>query len=137
MVVGQVFGRLPPARLHRRAAGETFQAVAVKRADAGEWIGPEIVGHADVPHLGVHETMRQLSVEQPAAADSRSNRQIDEGVEPAAGAPALLGQRRGVDVGIEADRHAKRGARGAGDRHVRPPGLRRRRDLSVGRRIMA
>ena len=55
--------------------------------------------------------------------------------EPAAGAPALLGQRRGVDVGIEADRHAKRGARGAGDRDVRPAGLRRRGDLSVGRRI--
>ena len=135
MVVGQVFGRFPPARLHRRAAGETFQAVAVKRADAGEWIGREIVGQADVAHLGVHETVRQLSVEQPAAADSRSNRQVDEGVQPAAGAPALLGQRRGVDVGIEADRHAKRGARGAGDRDVRPAGLWRRGDLSVGRRI--
>ena len=71
MVVWQLFGRLAPARVHRRPAGETFETVAVKRADAGERIGRAIVRHADVAHLGVHESMRQLAVEQPAAADAR------------------------------------------------------------------
>ena len=44
-------------------------------------------------------------------------------MQSAAGAPALLGQRRRVDVGIEADRHAKRGARCAGDEMLAHPGF--------------
>ena len=91
-------------------------------------IGLEIVRNAHVPHLGMNEAVHQATVHHAATADARANRQVEKRVQRLSRAPAPLGQRRGVDVRVEADRHVERVAQRAGDVHVRPPGFRRRGD---------
>jgi hypothetical protein len=79
----------------------------------------------------------EQSVHQPAAddattADARPDRHVGEGVEAWRRAPAPLGQRRGVDVGVEADRHgAERGANRPDHIRVDPLRFRRRCDAAT------
>ena len=131
MVGRQLLGRLQPPRLHRRTAGQPFEAVAVERARARERIRLEIVRDAHVPHLRVDEPVHQPAVHHAATADPRADGQVNERVESLRRAPAPLTERRGVDVGVDADFDAERVSDGAGDIHVRPPRLRCGGDESI------
>ena len=80
------------------------------------------------PISGCTRPCINLPFARPPPPMPGANRQIDEGVESLGGAPAPLAQRRGVHIGIEADRHFERRLDRPHDIHVGPARLRRRRD---------
>ena len=103
-----------------RPGREALPAVAVVRADARERVGVAVVGIAQVAELRMDEAVQELAADHPAAADPGADREVAEGVEPLGGAPAVLAERGGVDVGVERDRHAEPAARARARRRCSP-----------------
>jgi len=87
---------------------QPLQTVAVVRTEAGEGVGVPVVGNAHVAHLRVDQPMHQPAAQHTAAANAGADGEVEEGVKPLSCAPAMLAQRRAVDVGVEADRELRR-----------------------------
>jgi hypothetical protein len=69
-------------------------------------------------------------VHDRADADPGTDRDVDEVIEALRRAPATLGERRAVDVGVEGDWHAERAQRRE-QVHLAPAGLGRRADAPI------
>ena len=52
----------------------------------------------------MHEPVHRTSADDGAAADARADRDVDERIDAASGAPAILRQRGAVDAGARDDR---------------------------------
>ena len=134
-MIGRQIARIgAPARLDGRPACQALPAVAMVGAPARIGILVQVVRHAHVPHLGVHQAVNQLAVDHAAAADPRTYRQVDKRVEPLGGAPAMLAQGRAVYVRVEADRDAQRRLERADKIRMSPVGFWRGGDIAVGGR---
>ena len=64
-----------------------------------EWMAPRV----DMPNLGMHEPMNRHTLDDYAAADTGADGQVYEIVDVARRSPAMFGQGRRVDIGIETD----------------------------------
>jgi len=120
------------ARGDRRRRREPFEAVAVKRAHAWKGIG-RVARDAHVTELRVHEPVQQAAARHAAAADPGADGGVDERVEAAGGAPAMLSERRRVHIRVEGDRDAELPLDRPGDVGPCPAGLRRSRDPAAGK----
>src|SRR3546814_14059639 len=76
-------------------------------ADAGDRVAGA-ARHADMAELAMPDPARGLAVNYQPDADPGPNRDIGEIVEPLPRAPANLGERRAVDVGVEPHRPRER-----------------------------
>ena len=112
----------------RRPRRQPFDAVAVVRADAGEVV---VCPPADAKMavLGVDEPVHGPTVDNDATADAGPDRQVDGHRAALGSTPADLGERRAVDVVVEADGHVEAVGEVAAHIDVRPADLRRRRDV--------
>ena len=133
MVGGQFSGGNSPAGLQSRTTGEAFEAILVKRAPARIGIGLQIVRNPDVPHLGVQQAMNDFAIDQRAAADAGSHGEVEDVSDAATGSPAGFAGRRGVHVGVEADRNVERLLQGSGKVEVLPLLLGGGSDVAEGR----
>ena len=115
---------------------EPFDAVAMKRADAGEFVAG-LAHHANVSELGVVHAEHRPAAHDGAHADAGAHRDIGEVVEAPGGAPAPFGERRAVHVGVETHGPPKRRAEPLRDIGVAPAGLGRRRNETVSGRARA
>src|SRR3546814_8023665 len=84
--------------------------------------------------LAMPDPARGLAVNYQPDADPGPNRDIGEIVEPLPRAPANLGERRAVDVGVEPHRHRERRCDLAEHVGIAPAGLVGRQDMPVSRR---
>ena len=134
MVRRQLRGGHAGARFDGRARSQAFDAVAVKRADAGKLVA-RLARHADVPELGVIHAEHRRAAHDGADADAGAHRDVGEVVEAHGRAPAPFGERRAVDVGVETHRHADAPAEPLRDIGVAPARLGGRGDESVGGRV--
>jgi hypothetical protein len=131
--VPELLGRFAPARVDGVAGGEPLEAVAVVRADAVERIALAVVRDPHVAELRMEQPVHEPSVREAAAADPRADRDVTEGVEAGRGAPAVLAERRRVDVGVERERHVELLLERGHEIRVGPAVLWRRRDPAPGR----
>ena len=93
-----------------------------------------IARDANVAELGMAEAVHQPPAGDQSDADPGADGDVGEILEAPGRAPAPLGERRAVHVGIEGDRHPESLGQPPGDPGVAPAGLRRGGDESVGRR---
>jgi hypothetical protein len=135
VIVRELLGRLQPPRVHRRTTCEPFETVAMKRAHPGKRIEADVVGNPHVAHLRMHQPVHQPAVHQAAAANTGPDSEIDEVLEPLGCAPSPFRERCRIHVRVEANGDGERIANRSRDIDVRPSGLRRRRDETVGWRI--
>ena len=103
-------------------------------ADPVERVDRPIVRDEDMPHLGMARAVDRAAVDDRAAAEARAYRDVDEAVEPAAGAPADLAERGRVNVGVEPDGYLQLLADWAHDVCIAPARLGRGGDVPVRRR---
>ena len=82
-----------------------------------------VVGDAQVPHLGVQETVAGVAIDEQTRPDAGARGQIGEAPRSAPSAPALLADGRGGDVDVEGNGHAETIAQDARHRGVAPAGL--------------
>ncbi len=87
----------------------------------------------DVAHLGVEQAVDGAAVEDRAAADPGADGEVDDRADPLPRAPALLGQRGAVDVGVPAHGQPEPLPEAAHHVGVAPARLGRRRDPAVCR----
>src|SRR5260370_8033226 len=79
----------------------------------------------------MHPTVNRTAIDQHAAADSRADGEIHEIVDVPRRPPAMLGQGRRVDVGIEADGAGEFPCQSARNIGTAPSGLRSLTDETV------
>ena len=79
----------------------------------------------------MHAPVEHLALDYRAAADAGADRQVDEGVQSLGGAPAVLTEGGGVDVGVESDWQAEGVSQRADEVGVRPAGFGRGGDEAV------
>src|SRR5262245_10024869 len=101
VVAGQSVGRLPPTRCQRWARGKPFQTISMIGAQTRKWIRLSVVGKAHVPHLRVQEAVEHASMHNSSTPDTSAYGDVEKGVEPLGGSPALLGERCGVHISVE------------------------------------
>src|SRR5207253_9973392 len=107
---GNLLCRAAPARADRVPRRESLEAVAVVRAGTVEGILRTVVRDAHVPELGVEEAVHQPAVGHSAPADAGADGDVAERLEAGRGAPAVLTESGGVDVGVEPERKFECGA---------------------------
>lgn len=73
----------------------------MERAGTGERIAGVVMWDEDVAELGMHEPVDGSAIEDDAGTDARAHRHVDEVRQPPSGAPALLGKRCRVHIGVE------------------------------------
>ena len=76
----------------------------MERAGTGKRVAGVVVRNEDVAELGMHDPVDGSAVEDDAGADARAHRHVDEVRQPASGAPALLGKRCRVHIGVRRQR---------------------------------
>ena len=74
-----------------------------------------------------------MSAGEDAGTDTGTDRDVDGIRETARLSVGDLAEERAVDIGVEADRNAKRALQCADDINIGPALLRGRRDIAVGR----
>src|SRR5579884_208690 len=130
--------RHAPARLHRRSARQTFEAVSVIGTESRKRVARQIVRKAQVTHFRMDQTMYYLAVSDNAAADAGADRHVNEIGEKAVpiprSAPPRLAKRGGVHIRFEADRNLQLRADSAKQIAIRPTRLGSRRNVSEGGR---
>ena len=135
---GELVGRDAKALAQRARRHEPFDARAVERARAVKR-GSDVGGvqrRAHVAHFGMQQTGDALAVNDESDADASAHSDVSErrDVRAVLAVPQLA-DGGSVDVGVKADRHArKRGAQRAQHVGVVPARLGRRRDVTVRRR---
>src|SRR6187455_2910082 len=103
----------------------------MKRADAGKGIAG-LARHADVAELGVIHPEDGPAAHDAADTDAGAHRHVRVVVETLSRAPAALGQRRAIHVGVDAHRYAELAAQPRRDVGIAPVKLAGRGDESVG-----
>ena len=107
MLRGQRLGRRAPSSRQRDRRRETLETVAVIGTGPGERVRG-IMRDRQVSHLRMHEPVDRTTADDGAAADARTDGDVDERIDAAPGPPAILGERGAVDVGVEGDGHRQR-----------------------------
>lgn len=87
-------------------------------------------------HLGMQQAVHQPIVAEATATNAGAHGQVEERGQPLGSTPAPFAQCSGVDVGIEADRHAERPPDGPGYIGLRPARLGCRGDVTIVRRMV-
>src|SRR5580704_2235159 len=85
----------------------------------------------DMADLRMHQPVNRLSVDQDATPDSCADGEIHEGIDVSRRPPAMLGQGRRVDVGIETDGAGEFPSESARNIGAAPSRLRRLADETV------
>jgi len=75
----------------------------MKRAHAGELQVQRVPSRVDMADLRMHQSVNRHPIDQDATADSGADGEVHEAVDVSRHPPAVLGQGRRVDVGIETD----------------------------------
>src|ERR1700688_1488771 len=119
-----------------RPRSHAFEAIAMKRAHAGEARIEGMTSGVDMADFRVHETVNRCAVDKYAAADTCADGQVHEVSHVPPGPPSMLGQGRRIDVGIEADGYAHCSRQAARDVGAAPSRFRREPDESVARRAL-
>jgi hypothetical protein len=88
-----------------------------------------------VAHLGVEEAVQEVALDHGATADTRTDSEVDEGVEAACHSPAMFSESCAVDVGVEADRQSESPPHRSGQVGLSPAELGCRGDMSPGGRV--
>jgi hypothetical protein len=57
--------------------------------------------NADVPHLRVQETVEQAPMDHGTTPDTSADCNVEKGIKPLGGSPALLSKRRTVHISVE------------------------------------
>ena len=107
LVIDELLGRTSPPHAQCLPGSEALEAVAVEGAGALKGVALSIVRNADVSELRMSQSVQRVPVNDEAAADPGPHRHVAEGVEAHRGAPSPLADRRGGDVGVEADRNTQ------------------------------
>lgn len=106
-IILQGDGFLPPARFDGRAGGHALEAGSMVRAVAFIRI-VRVLHHRDVSELRVEHAVYEMTTGEDAGTDAGTDRDINGIRETAGLSVGDLAEERAVDVGVEADRHAKR-----------------------------
>jgi len=94
-------------------------------------IGSPIVRQPDMAHFRVRHTVHRAAVDDGAASDPGTDRQVEETRNTLCRAPARFRQRSRVDIGIEADRDSERRANRSRQIGIWPASLRRRSNVTI------
>ena len=97
----ELFGGLAVAGEQRFSGSHALKTVTMERAGAGERIVAVVMRDEDVAELGVHKPVGGSAIEHDAGANARARRHVDEVRQPPSGAPALLGKRCRIHIGVE------------------------------------
>jgi hypothetical protein len=108
----------------------------VERTHAGEIVA-RFARDPDVPEFRVVHAEDGFATHDEPDADARTDGDVRKVIEALRRAPAALGQRRAVDVGVETERPAEFAAEPLRDVRVPPAGLRGGCDVAEGRRVDA
>jgi len=92
----------------------------MERAGTGERIDGVVMRDEDVAELGMHEPVDGSAIEDDAGTDARAHRHVDEVRQPPSDAPALLGKRCRVHIGVEGNGDVELLAERADDVGVAP-----------------
>jgi hypothetical protein len=107
----------------------------MKRAHALEIHVERMASRMNMTYLGMHEAVNRRTVHHHAAADPRADGQIHEVFDVSSGPPAMFGQSRRVDVGVETDGTLKFPRECARDVGSAPAGLRSPPDEAIVGRV--
>lgn len=132
-VVGHVSRALAiPALFNAGACDETLEAVVMEGAAAVLADGvTRVAGDKDVPGLGVHHAVDELTAREDAGAHAGTDRQVHHVGEALRAAKGDLAQAGDVDVGVVAAGIIELVLDGAQQVKVAPCGLGRLQDLAV------
>jgi hypothetical protein len=132
LVAVELLSGASPAGDDGRASRHALQAVGVKWATTREVVAG-LAWHAEMAHLGVPQPMDDPALDHGSGADTGANSQVYKSIQPMGSAPAALGQRGAVDVGVEPHWHAQRPLGWADQVDVGPAWLRTGRDEPIPR----
>ncbi len=90
-------------------------------------------GHADMAHFAVADATRRRAMDNQADADAGADRHIGEVGQAFPTAPQHLRHGRTIHVGVEGDGHAKGRRQRPRNVGIRPTGLGRGQDMTIGR----
>ena len=101
--------------------------------DGVEGVAFAVVRDAHVPELRMQEAVQEPAVRHPPGPDPRADGDIGEGVETDRSSPAVLAERRRVDVGVDGNGNVQALSESRSDIRLGPTWLWSRRDLTPGR----
>lgn len=133
MIGRQIRGGLSPTGQDGRAAGEAFQAIAMKGADAGKGITGSL-RDLEMAKLRVQRPMDQRSPGENASPDAGANGDVGGIGGSLRRTEGGFGPERDVDIGVQTDRHSgQRGLKLSHQRIIRPARLRCAQNTAVVR----
>src|ERR1700722_13952981 len=124
MVFSEFLQRCARTREDGGTGCDAFQAIAMKRAHAVEIHIERMASRVNMTNLGMHQAVNRHAVHRNATADSRADCHIHQILDVPSSPPAMFGQSRRVDVGIETDGTLKFPRERARDVGSGPAGLR-------------
>ena len=95
----------------------------MERADALEIEIQGVAARKYVPDFRMHEPVQRRAVHQDSTADTRADGDVHQMVYVARGSPAMLRQRRRIDIGVESDWTVEFAGKAAHDIGAAPAGL--------------
>jgi hypothetical protein len=134
MIVRRLAEFATEAGVERGAAGEAFETVAMKRTDAVETAVVRMPARTQVAGFGMQQPVQRPPAHDQADTDTGAHGDVGQVIESLAGAPAAFGQRRRVDVGVQADGHGKPCGQRRHQACAAPAGLGRSEQPAVVRR---
>jgi hypothetical protein len=86
--------------------------------------------HEQVAGLGMQQAVQESAMDEDADADAGADGDVDERVQPLAGAPEMLAEHRRIDIGVERHGHLQAVAEKAEQVGLLPAGFRCCRDAA-------
>lgn len=102
MILRKIHSRRAPARRHGWTARESFEAIAMKRADSGKVVA-SLTCHFDVSDFRVQRTMNEAPTGQNARADPSPDGNVGDVVKALRSSQARFSECGGIDIGFNND----------------------------------